>query len=70
LGATGRDFRNFNIFFQDKFQYEVIEFTAAQIPEIASFEKTTDLSEGNNIVVVISISAPCFPRGSLSEFGF
>lgn len=35
LGAAGRDFHNFNVFFRDKSQYEVIGFTAAQIPEIA-----------------------------------
>ncbi|MDD4161429.1 MAG: cyclic 2,3-diphosphoglycerate synthase [Methanothrix sp.] len=35
LGAAGRDFHDFNIFFRDKPQYEVIGFTAAQIPNIA-----------------------------------
>jgi predicted GTPase len=35
LGAAGRDFHNFNVFFRDKPRYEVIGFTAAQIPEIA-----------------------------------
>lgn len=35
LGAAGRDFHNFNVFFRDRPQYEVIGFTAAQIPEIA-----------------------------------
>ncbi len=35
LGAAGRDFHNFNIFFRDKPQYEVVGFTAAQIPDIA-----------------------------------
>jgi predicted GTPase len=35
IGAAGRDFHNFNVFFRDRPQYEVVGFTAAQIPEIA-----------------------------------
>ncbi len=35
LGAAGRDFHDFNVFFRNKPQYEVVGFTAAQIPEIA-----------------------------------
>lgn len=34
LGAAGRDFHNFNIFFRDKEEYEVVGFTATQIPNI------------------------------------
>ncbi len=34
LGAAGRDFHNFNTFFRDKNEYEVVAFTAAQIPDI------------------------------------
>ena len=34
MGAAGRDFHNFNIFFRDNAGYEVIAFTAAQIPNI------------------------------------
>jgi predicted GTPase len=34
LGAAGRDFHNFNVFFRDKPQFEVAGFTAAQIPDI------------------------------------
>lgn len=34
MGAAGRDFHNFNVFFRDKKYYEVIAFTAAQIPNI------------------------------------
>jgi predicted GTPase len=32
MGAAGRDFHNFNLLFQDNPQYQVIAFTAAQIP--------------------------------------
>lgn len=34
LGAAGRDFHNFNVFFKNKPEYEVVAFTAAQIPNI------------------------------------
>ena len=33
-GAAGRDFHNFNTFFRDNDDYEVIAFTATQIPDI------------------------------------
>jgi predicted GTPase len=35
LGAAGRDFHDFNIFFRDNPSYAVVGFTAAQIPDIA-----------------------------------
>ena len=35
LGAAGRDFHNFNVFFRSRPQFEVVGFTAAQIPQIA-----------------------------------
>ncbi|MBI5026260.1 MAG: GTPase, partial [Nitrospirae bacterium] len=34
LGAGGRDFHNFNVFFRDNPDYRVVAFTAAQIPFI------------------------------------
>ncbi|HXF04252.1 MAG TPA: cyclic 2,3-diphosphoglycerate synthase [Blastocatellia bacterium] len=34
MGAAGRDFHNFNLVFRDNPQYEVVAFTAAQIPNI------------------------------------
>jgi predicted GTPase len=34
LGAAGRDFHNFNVFFRDHAGYEVVAFTATQIPYI------------------------------------
>ncbi len=34
MGAAGRDFHNFNVFFKDNSCYEVMAFTAAQIPNI------------------------------------
>ncbi len=35
MGAAGRDFHNFNVYFRDNTRYRVIAFTAAQIPHIA-----------------------------------
>lgn len=35
LGAAGRDFHNFNVVFRGKSEYEVVGFTATQIPGIA-----------------------------------
>lgn len=34
LGAAGRDFHNFNVFFRNNEEYEVVGFTATQIPDI------------------------------------
>jgi predicted GTPase len=34
MGAAGRDFHNFNVYFRDNEQYEVVAFTATQIPNI------------------------------------
>ena len=35
MGAAGRDFHNFNVCFKDNEDYEVVAFTATQIPNIA-----------------------------------
>ena len=34
MGAAGRDFHNFNVYFRNRPQYEVVAFTATQIPGI------------------------------------
>lgn len=34
MGAAGRDFHNFNVYFRHKPEYEVVAFTATQIPDI------------------------------------
>ncbi len=34
MGAAGRDFHNFNVYFKDNSRYNVVAFTAAQIPDI------------------------------------
>jgi len=35
MGAAGRDFHNFNVFFRDNDAYDVVAFTATQIPNIS-----------------------------------
>ena len=44
MGAAGRDFHNFNIYFKDNSRYEVIAFTAAQIPDIDERRYPPELS--------------------------
>ncbi len=34
MGAAGRDFHNFNVYYRDNKDYEVVAFTATQIPDI------------------------------------
>jgi predicted GTPase len=44
LGAAGRDFHNFNMFFRDNENYEVVGFTATQIPNIANRKYPAELA--------------------------
>ena len=44
LGAAGRDFHNFNVVYRDDTRYEVVGFTAAQIPNIAGRRYPSDLA--------------------------
>ena len=44
LGAAGRDFHNFNVFFRDNPDYEVVGFTATQIPNISKRMYPPELS--------------------------
>ncbi|MCE1245128.1 MAG: cyclic 2,3-diphosphoglycerate synthase [Firmicutes bacterium] len=34
MGAAGRDFHNFNVYYRDREDFEVVAFTATQIPDI------------------------------------
>ncbi|MDQ7821951.1 MAG: cyclic 2,3-diphosphoglycerate synthase [Candidatus Eremiobacteraeota bacterium] len=51
MGAAGRDFHNFNSFFRSREEYEVVAFTATQIPNI----------EGR--VYPPQLSGPLYPGG-------
>lgn len=44
MGAAGRDFHNFNVYFRDNRQYEVVAFTATQIPNIEGRKYPRSLS--------------------------
>ncbi|MEM3341483.1 MAG: cyclic 2,3-diphosphoglycerate synthase [Thermoplasmata archaeon] len=44
IGAAGRDFHNFNVYFRDKPEYNVVAFTAAQIPDIAGRKYPPELA--------------------------
>lgn len=44
MGAAGRDFHNFNVCFRDNPDYEVVAFTATQIPDIEGRKYPADLS--------------------------
>src|SRR5579885_2551609 len=44
MGAAGRDFHNFNVFFRNNDSYEVVAFTSAQIPGIEERSYPPELS--------------------------
>ncbi len=44
MGAAGRDFHNFNVFFRENKDYEVVAFTATQIPNIDDRKYPKELS--------------------------
>lgn len=44
MGAAGRDFHNFNVYFRDNEKYEIVAFTATQIPDIAGRKYPAELS--------------------------
>ena len=44
IGAAGRDFHNFNTYFRNNEQYNVVAFTAAQIPDIAGRKYPKELA--------------------------
>jgi len=44
MGAAGRDFHNFNVYYRDNADYEVVAFTAYQIPNIAGRKYPAELA--------------------------
>lgn len=62
LGAAGRDFHDFNVFLRSRRQYEVVGFTAAQIPEIACRLYPPELSGE-----LYPDGLPIWPEDSLEE---
>ncbi len=47
MGAAGRDFHNFNVYFRDNKKYEVVAFTATQIPGIEKRMYPPELAGAN-----------------------
>jgi predicted GTPase len=54
MGAAGRDFHNFNTYFRDNKEYEVVAFTATQIPGIDN-RRYPDVLAGANYIGGIPI---------------
>jgi len=44
MGAAGRDFHNFNVYYRENENYEIVAFTATQIPDIAGRNYPPELS--------------------------
>ena len=44
IGAAGRDFHNFNTYYRDNEAYNVVAFTAAQIPDIDGRKYPSELA--------------------------
>src|SRR5699024_6769145 len=44
IGAAGRDFHNFNTYYRGKEEYNVVAFTATQIPDIDGRKYPTELA--------------------------
>ena len=62
IGAAGRDFHNFNTYYRGNEDYEVVAFTAAQIPDIEGRKYPAELagdlySEGIPIYAEEELSA-------------
>jgi predicted GTPase len=60
MGAAGRDFHNFNVFFRDNADYEVAAFTATQIPNIEGRKYPPQLAGAN-----YPEGIPIFPEAEL-----
>ena len=62
MGAAGRDFHNFNVYFKDNQRYHVIAFTAAQIPDIAGRLYPAELAGK-----LYPDGIPIYPENKLAE---
>jgi predicted GTPase len=62
LGAAGRDFHNFNVAFRDNPAYQVVAFTAAQIPNIE--DRTYPASLAGSLY---PSGIPIFPESELAD---
>jgi predicted GTPase len=62
MGAAGRDFHNFNVYFKDNPRYTVIAFTATQIPDIEDRRYPPELAGK-----MYPTGIPIFPEEQLRE---
>ena len=62
MGAAGRDFHNFNIYFKDNSRYHVVAFTAAQIPDIEQRSYPARLAGG-----LYPEGIPIYPEAMLAN---
>jgi predicted GTPase len=62
MGAAGRDFHNFNVYFKNNARYRVVAFTAAQIPDIAQRYYPAALAGE-----LYPEGVPIFPEGELAR---
>lgn len=62
MGAAGRDFHNFNVYFRENDQYEVVAFTATQIPGIEGRVYPPELAGPN-----YPNGIPIYPEEELPE---
>lgn len=60
MGAAGRDFHNFNVFFRNNPDYEVVAFTATQIPNIEGRIYPQELAGGQ-----YPAGIPIYPENDL-----
>lgn len=62
MGAAGRDFHNFNVYFRDNEQYRVVAFTATQIPDIEGRVYPAELAGS-----LYPEGIPIYPEEDLSD---
>ena len=62
MGAAGRDFHNFNVFFRDNKDYDVVAFTATQIPNIEDRKYPVELAGS-----LYPNGIPIFPESDLLD---
>lgn len=62
MGAAGRDFHNFNVFFRDNSDYQVVAFTATQIPNIEGRRYPAELAGS-----LYPQGIPIYPESELSD---
>ena len=60
MGAAGRDFHNFNVFYRDNKDYVVVAFTATQIPNIEGRKYPAELAGS-----LYPAGIPIFPENDL-----